>query len=116
MGTNNEEKRDKGQFVQFPLHLIYERKDLSRDDKWVLLSIMGTYWTEGPHRLSYREVAALSGVPLALLTSYLDKRQVSSTRVFLTAWHARVISVSLRTKTLTRSPDNPEGKRNHISG
>jgi hypothetical protein len=74
MGTNNEEKRDKGQFVQFPLHLIYERKDLSRDDKWVLLSIMGTYWTEGPHRLSYREVAALSGVPLALLTSYLDKK------------------------------------------
>ncbi len=64
---------NKGQFVQYPLHLIYERKDLNRDDKWVLISMMGSCWSEGWHRLSYREISALSEVPITLLTSYKDK-------------------------------------------
>lgn len=66
--TQQEQRQEgKGQFVQFPVHLIYGIPDLSRDDKWVLLSIMGRYWGSGPHRLSYREIAALSGVPISLL-------------------------------------------------
>lgn len=64
---------NKGQFVQYPLHLIYERKDLNRDDKWVLIAMMGSCWSEGWHRLSYREISALSEVPITLLTSYKDK-------------------------------------------
>src|SRR5579885_1440343 len=62
--------QEKGQFVQFPVHLIYACSGLTRDDKWVLLSIMGRYWNAGPHRLSYREIAALSGVSVSLLASY----------------------------------------------
>src|SRR5579884_88723 len=73
--TQQEQRQEgKGQFVQFPVHLIYGIPDLSRDDKWVLLSIMGRYWGSGPHRLSYREIAALSGVPISLLSSFIDKK------------------------------------------
>jgi len=64
---------DKGQFVQFPIHLIYGCPDLNRDDKWVLLAIMGRCWSEGPQRLSYRDIAAISGVPLSLISSFKDK-------------------------------------------
>jgi hypothetical protein len=65
---------EKGRFVQFPLHLIYGCENLTRDDKWVILAIMGECWTEGPYRLSYREISGLSGVPISLLSSYNDKK------------------------------------------
>jgi hypothetical protein len=67
---------EKGRFVQFPVHLIYGCPGLTRDDKWVALAIMGECWTEGPYRLSYREIANLAKVPLSLLCTYTDKKGV----------------------------------------
>lgn len=69
-------QQDRGSFVQFPAYLIYECPELNRDDKWTLLAIMGTCWTSGPHRLSYRDIHALSGVPISLLSSFDDKKGV----------------------------------------
>jgi hypothetical protein len=37
---------------------------------------MEGHWTEEPFKLSYREVAAISGAPLSLLSSYTDKKGV----------------------------------------
>ncbi len=67
--TSNE----RGSFVQYPCHLIYNCSILTRDDKWVLLSIMGVCWDEEFHKLSYREISALSGVPLSMLSSVAAK-------------------------------------------
>lgn len=64
----------KGQFVQFPVHLIYGNPHLTRDDKWVLLALMGKCWEIGPHRLSYREIAKIADVPVSLLSTYTDKQ------------------------------------------
>lgn len=65
----------KGQFVQAPLHLIYGLPGLTRDDKWVLLSIMGKCWEEGKrYKLSFREIESISGVPVSLLSSYTSKK------------------------------------------
>jgi hypothetical protein len=73
--SQTEKASERGGFVQYPCQLIYNCSDLNRDDKWVLLSIMGVCWTEGPYRLSYRDIAALSGVPLSLLSSIAEKNE-----------------------------------------
>jgi len=70
---NTPKQEDKGFFVQYPLELIYGCPDLTRDDKWVLLAIMGECWSRGPHKLSYRDIAKLSGVPISLLSSTKGK-------------------------------------------
>lgn len=71
--TQADKAAERGGFVQYPCQLIYNCPVLNRDDKWVLLSIMGVCWTEGPYRLSYRDIAALSGVPISLLSSVAAK-------------------------------------------
>lgn len=70
---NIKQQEEKGRFVQFPLYLIYGCPELTRDDRFVLLAIMGEYWTSGPHKLSYRDIASLSGVPISLLSSIKGK-------------------------------------------
>ena len=67
-------KEDKGYFVQFPDILISGTPDLTRDDKWVLLSLMKNYRAEEPFYLTYREIESISGVPLSLLSSYKNKK------------------------------------------
>src|SRR5260221_187649 len=65
---------EKGQFVQFPVQLIYGQAELTRDDKWVLLAIMGECWAEGTYRISYREISALADIPISLLSTFTDKK------------------------------------------
>jgi hypothetical protein len=72
-GMSEEKSEGKGQFVQFPVNLIYGNPNLTRDDKWVLLALMGKCWEIGPHRLSYREIAKIADVPVSLLSTYTDK-------------------------------------------
>lgn len=67
--TQQSEYEDKGRFVQYQHYLIYGCPELSRDDKWVLLAIMGKCWQDGFHALSYRTIAKLAQISFSTLSS-----------------------------------------------